>query len=215
MENFVVNQLLIIVLLLNFGILGSSRIRFHIRLLALQGFILGIIPIFLYEEIALHSLLVVIFLILSKGVLIPLFLMTSLKKVKINLEVENFISFMHSVVLAAIGTTLIFVFSKLLPVNGAHSSTYFIQVSISTIFVAFIIIISRIKAISSVIGYLVLENGVFVFGFLIAKHIPFSLELGFLLDLIVGIFIMGIILNHIDREFSSIDVTQLKSLRDE
>jgi len=215
MGNFIVNQLLIVVLLLNFGILGSSRIRFHIRLLALQGFILGIIPLFLYEEVALHSIAVVIFLIISKGILIPLFLMTSLKKVKINLEVENFISFMHSVVLAAIGTTLIFVFSKLLPVNGEHGSTYFIQVSISTIFVAFIIIISRIKAISSVIGYLVLENGVFIFGFLIAKHIPFSLELGFLLDLIVGIFIMGIILNHIDREFSSIDVTQLKSLRDE
>lgn len=215
MGNIIVNQLLIIVMLLNFGILGSSRIRFHIRLIAFQGLILGIIPLFLYDKISLHTLIVSTLLIVFKTLVIPVFLMNSLKKLKIKLEVENYISFMNSVLVAAIGTTIIFVFSSLLPVFGKTGSLYFIQVAMSTMFIAFMVIISRIKAISNVIGYLLLENGIFIFGFLISEHIPFSLELGFLLDLIVGIFIMGIVLNHIDREFSSIDVTQLKSLREE
>ena len=215
MGNVVVNQLLIIVMLLNFGILGSSRIRFHIRLIAFQGFILGIIPFFLYEKLSIHTFVISFILILFKSIVIPMFLMNTLKKLKIKLEVENYISFTHSVLLAAMGTTLIFVFSSTLPVFGKNESLYFIQVAMSTIFIAFIVIISRIKAISNVIGYLVLENGIFIFGFLISEQIPFSLELGFLLDLIVGIFIMGIVLNHIDREFSSIDITQLKSLKEE
>lgn len=215
MGNIIVNQLLIIVMLLNFGILGSSRIRFHIRLMAFQGIILGIIPFFLYEKLSLHTLVVSVLLIVFKSLVIPMFLMNTLKKLKIKLEVENYMSFMHSVLIAAIGTTFIFVFSSMLPVFGKSENLYFIQVAMSTIFIAFIVIVSRIKAISNVIGYLVLENGIFIFGFLISEHIPFSLELGFLLDLIVGIFIMGIVLNHIDREFSSIDVTQLKSLKEE
>lgn len=215
MGKIIANQLLIIVLLLNFGILGSSRIRFHIKLLAVQGFILGLLPIFIYSEVAFHTIVVSLLLIITKSILIPIFLMNTLKKLKIKLEVENFISFMQSVFIGAIGTTLIFIFSRLLTVSGDNESIYFIQVSMSTIFVAFIIMISRIKAISNVIGYLVLENGIFIFGFLISEHVPFSLEFGFLLDLIVGIFIMGIVLNHIDREFSSIDVTQLRSLKEE
>jgi len=55
----------------------------------------------------------------------------------------------------------------------------------------------------------------FIFGFLISESIPFALELGFILDFIVGIFIMGIVLNHIKRTFYSIDITELKNLREE
>ncbi len=211
---FIVSQLLIIVLLLNFGILGSSRIRFHIKLVALQGLILGIIPILLPERIEFHHIAVSVALITFKAIIIPMFLMKTVRKVKIKLEVENYISFTCSVLLGAAGTTLIFVFSKMLPLADVVTDIYFVQIAISTIFIAFIVMISRIKAISHVIGYLLLENGILIFGFLISAHIPFSLEFSFLLDLIVGIFIMGILLNHIDREFSSIDITQLKSLRE-
>jgi hydrogenase-4 component E len=214
MINSIASQLLIIVMLLNFGILGSSRIRFHIKLIALQGLILGIIPLLLPERIEFHNVAVSAVLITSKAIIIPMFLMKTVEKVKIKLEVENYISFTYSVLLGAAGTTLIFVFSKMLPLAGGHTDIYFVQIAISTIFIAFIVMISRIKAISHVIGYLLLENGILIFGFLISAHIPFSLEFGFLLDLIVGIFIMGIVMNHIDREFSSIDITQLKSLRE-
>ena len=71
----------------------------------------------------------------------------------------------------------------------------------------------RLKAISQVLGYLVLENGVFIFGLLLLEAMPLMVEMGVLLDLLVAIFVMGIILNHINREFSSLDTRQLSTLK--
>ena len=48
-----------------------------------------------------------------------------------------------------------------------------------------------------------LENGIFIFGLLLVEAMPFLVEIGVLLDLFVGIFVMGIIVHHINREFSS------------
>lgn len=210
-----INQILILVLILNYAIIASSRIRFHIKLLATQGFLLGIIPLFLYDHINTHVLIISAVLIISKGVVIPVFLYKTLMNLKIKLEVENYISFMYSVTIAGITTTLIFIFSNFIPLFNPDRDIYFIQVSFSTIFLAFLIVTTRLKAISQVIGYFVLENGIFIFGFLISESIPFALELGFILDFIVGIFIMGIVLNHIKRTFYSIDITELKNLREE
>ena len=69
-------------------------------------------------------------------------------------------------------------------------------------------------AITQVTGYLILENGIFVFAQLLHDAMPFVVEVGVMLDLVVGIFVMGIVINHIQREFSSVDTEQLAELRD-
>jgi len=73
---------------------------------------------------------------------------------------------------------------------------------------------TRRKAISPPVGYLVLENGVFIMGLTLVHAMPFLVEMGVLLDLLVAIFVMGIIINHIKREFASLDTTRLSQLRD-
>ncbi len=78
----------------------------------------------------------------------------------------------------------------------------------------FLVLIARRKAISQVIGYLLLENGIFIFGLLLAEAMPGMVEAGALLDLLVGIFVMGIVINHISREFSSLDTSRLTTLRE-
>ncbi|HEU4428038.1 MAG TPA: hydrogenase, partial [Myxococcota bacterium] len=72
----------------------------------------------------------------------------------------------------------------------------------------------RRKAITQVVGYLVLENGIFLMGLTLHEAMPLLVELGVLLDLLVGVFVIGIVLNHINREFSSLDVTRLDTLRE-
>ena len=60
-----------------------------------------------------------------------------------------------------------------------------------------------------------LENGIFVFAQLLHEAMPFLVEVGVLLDMVVGIFVMGIVMNHIQREFfSSLDTERLSKLRD-
>jgi hydrogenase-4 component E len=78
-----------------------------------------------------------------------------------------------------------------------------------------LLLTTRRKAISQVIGYLVMENGIFIFGMLLTEAMPVMVEAGALLDLLVGIFVMGIVINHISREFSSIDTSRLRALREE
>jgi hydrogenase-4 component E len=63
-------------------------------------------------------------------------------------------------------------------------------------------------------GYLVLENGVFIFGMLLVQAMPLVVELGVLLDLFVAIFVISIIVHHINRAFSSLDTRRLSSLKE-
>ena len=70
------------------------------------------------------------------------------------------------------------------------------------------------EGVTQVVGYLMLENGVFIFGQTLARDLPFAVELGILLDLLVGVFVMGIAIHHISREFDHIDTERLSALTD-
>jgi hydrogenase-4 component E len=85
--------------------------------------------------------------------------------------------------------------------------------SIFLIAVGLFLIISRRNALMQVIGYLVLENGIFVFGVITVVGTPLLVELGVLLDAFVGVFVMGIAIYHINREFGSVEVDRLSALK--
>jgi hydrogenase-4 component E len=76
------------------------------------------------------------------------------------------------------------------------------------------VLTSRRKAVTQVVGYVMLENGIYLFGLTQAEKVPFLLELGVLLDVFVGVFIMGIVVFHINREFESLDSARLTELTD-
>jgi hydrogenase-4 component E len=78
----------------------------------------------------------------------------------------------------------------------------------------FLLLTTRYKAITQVIGYLILENGIYIFGVLLLTAVPFLVEMGILLDLYVGIFVVSIILNHITKAFSSLDTRRLTALKE-
>ncbi|MGB5138942.1 MAG: hydrogenase, partial [Candidatus Zixiibacteriota bacterium] len=86
--------------------------------------------------------------------------------------------------------------------------------ALSTTLTGFLILTTRAKAITQVVGYLVLENGIFIFGMLLVEAMPFLVEIGVLLDLFVAIFVMGIIINRISREFSTVSTRNLSSLKE-
>jgi hydrogenase-4 component E len=94
------------------------------------------------------------------------------------------------------------------------ASPLVLPLALATILIGLFLIVSRRKAIMQVVGYLVLENGVFIFGVALAQEEPFLVEMGVLLDVFVAVFIMGIMIFHISREFDHIDVDQLTSLKD-
>jgi len=64
------------------------------------------------------------------------------------------------------------------------------------------------------VGYLVLENGIFIFGMLLVEAMPLVVEMGVLLDLFVAIFVICIIVNQINQAFASMDTRRLVSLKE-
>ena len=212
--NSLADQLLVICLLLNFAVLGTSRLGFSVRAVALQGVILGVLPA-LIHPFSWHLVLIVVSIILAKGALIPILIMRAIRKAEIQREFEPFIGYIPSLVLGALFTSLAFIFAARLPLAPEHEGLLFVPASIATVMCGFLVLMGRRKAISQVIGYLLMENGIFVFGLLLADAMPLMVEAGALLDLLVGVFVMGIVINHISREFSTLDTSRLSALRED
>jgi hydrogenase-4 component E len=218
-----VDPLLILVLALNFVALGVSRIRAAINAVALQGILLGTLPLLVHSELDwvnllewanLRTILLVVVMIVLKGFGIPALLFHAMREAEIQHEVTPVINFMSSLLLGAIGTGLAMIFSSTLPLAEAHKDLLIVPASLATVWTGFLILITRKKAITQVVGYLILENGIFLFGLLLLEAMPFLVEVGVLLDLFTGVFVMGIIIHHINREFASINTEHLTELKE-
>ena len=212
--NSSINALLVFVLLLNLFLLGTSRIRALIQGAALQGILLSVMPLLVHKHFGMIPPLIAIATLILKGSVIPGMLLKALRDAQIKREVEPLIGLVPSMLLGALGTAVSIAFVSHLAPMGEHSETLIIPAAFSTVLTGFLLLITRIKAISQVIGYLILENGIYIFGMLLLEAMPFLVELGVLLDLFVGIFVVSIIIHHINREFASLDTRRLASLKE-
>jgi hydrogenase-4 component E len=210
----VLNALLVFVLLLNLFVLGTSRIRSLIQAVALQGVALGVMPLLVHGRLTALAGFVAIATVLLKGSVIPQILFKALRDVQIKREIEPIVGFMPSTLLGALGTAVAIGLSTKLPLAGGHAHTLVVPAALSTVFTGFILLTSRVKAITQAIGYLVLENGIYIFGLLLIEAVPLLVELGVLLDLFVGVFVIAIIIHHINREFASLDTRRLSALKE-
>lgn len=210
----VLNMLLVVVLVLNLFLLGNSRLRATIRIVAAQGALLGVMPLLVHKHIGIAVFLVSVAAIMLKGVIIPGMLMHALREAQIKREVEPLIGFLPSMILGALATGFALIFASSLPLDAAHKTHLIVPASLATTLVGFILVTTRFKAISQVLGYLVLENGIFIFGLLLIEAMPLVVEMGVMLDLFVGIFVICIIVNHINRAFSSQDTRYLVELKE-
>ena len=142
---------------------------------------------------------------------LPWFLSRAIREASVRREVEPLVGFIASQVLGALAIALGFAIAARLPLPAAPE-TLLVPASLATVMIGFIVLTSRRKALTQVVGYLILENGIYLFGLTQAERVPFLIELGVLLDIFVGVFIMGIVVFHINREFDSLDATRLTDL---
>lgn len=208
------NAVLVLILAMNLFILGTSRMNAVIRTVATQGILLGIVPLLIHQHLTIPVTLTIVVAVLIKGLFIPSIMVRALRDAKIKREVEPLIGLLPSIILGALATAFALLITGQLPLAAEHHDTLLVPTSIATVFVGFILLVTRYKAISQVIGYLVLENGIFIFSMLLIEAMPLIVELGVLLDLFVGIFVICIIINHINQAFSSLDTRRLVSLKE-
>ena len=210
----VLNAILVLVLVMNLFALGTSRIISIIRTVAAQGALLSLIPLLAHGHLTYPVGLATIAALVLKGITIPSMMMKALRDANIKREVEPLIGLLPSIILGAMGTVFALLVANQLPLAEEHAGSLLVPASIATVLTGFIFLTTRFKALSQVLGYLVLENGIFIFGMLLIDAMPLMVEMGVLLDLFVGIFVICIIVNKINQSFASMDTRRLVSLKE-
>lgn len=205
--------LLLLVVLTDFWVLGTSRLSASIRAVALQGVLLALLPVALHPAFSLHLVVLTLGTLLVKAIVLPAFLLRAIREAAVRREVEPLIDFNVSMLIAAGLVAVAFAIGPRLPLPEMQSEML-VPVALATVMLGLLVLTTRRKAVSQVVGYLILENGIYVFGLSQLERVPFLVEAGVLLDIFVAVFIMGIVVFHINREFDSLDSARLTELRD-
>ena len=202
---------LLLIVLSDFAVLGTSRLSACIRAVAFQGALLGVLS-FVDDPRSTHAMALALGTIGVKAIVLPSFLRWAIREAAVRREIEPLVGYMGSILLGIVAVSVSFAVATTLP--GDASAGLLIPVALTTLIIGLLVLITRTKAVTQVVGYLMLENGVYLFGLTQVRRVPFLVEAGVLLDIFVGVFIMGIVVFHINREFDSISSAELTELRE-
>lgn len=213
------DSLLVLVLLLNFHCLITTRLPALIAAVGWQGALLGLCYPLVHGGghgvwITLRVLLLTAAFVVVKGWVIPRMLLQAMRDAELRWQIVGLIGLVPSLLLGAVGTALAIWFAQSMPLDAQDASHLVVPASLSTAWTGLLILTARRRAVTQVLGYLLLENGIFIFGLLLVEALPLMVELGALLDLFVGVVVMGIILHHVSRTVPTAEHASLTSLRE-
>lgn len=215
MQNWL-DSCLIVLILTNVFLLGSSRLGMCTRVVALQGVMLAAATLLSHPgELTVRVWMLAVAVVVLKGVVFPWLLMRAMRDADVRREMEPLIGFIPSMLLGVVSFGISLWVGSRLPLPGGPAvSPLIVPVALATMLTGLILIIGRKKALTQVLGYLVIENGIFALGAALVRHQPIIVETGVLLDVFFGVFVFGIAIFQINREFNHIDTDRLASLKD-
>jgi hydrogenase-4 component E len=214
------DAVLVLLVLTNLWLLGSSRLQACIQSVAFQGALLGLIPLLAkWPAISLRLAGIAVVSTAIKAMVLPALLRRAVRGAGVRNEVEPLVGFTTSLLLGiGLWGLAMHIAGRLLAgrllVGSQGVSPLLVPVAIFTVLCGLLLIVSRNTAVMQVIGYLGLENGIYAFGWAFAIEEPLLIEMGVLLDVFVAVFVMGITMHHLSREFDSIETDELASLKD-
>lgn len=207
------NVLLIIFIISLLYVSIANRIITYVRVLALQGFILFGVTFMQLQDIQTWNLILILLeTIVFKAIAVPIFLGYLIKRNKMTRETEPYLP--HFISLIIVTTIVVITVLLANSIQDTHLDKIFFIVSLSTLFTGLYFIASRKKIVTHVMGYLMIENGVFVLSLAVGNEMPNLVNLGIMLDVFASVLILGIFLNKIGDVFKAADVDQLSNLKD-
>ncbi|HEY5556157.1 NADH-quinone oxidoreductase subunit K [Acetobacterium sp.] len=217
MSNYL-DALSVLILTSAFILMGNKRIKSYINTFRFQSILIALLTGIMgidnfYKEGNIDILVVCLVVIAVKVIYIPFLLNKTYEKVEYKVEKDFFLN----IPILIVGCCFIVVFSyfSISTTTGINSGTINTQVvnSISLILIGLFFMISRKKAIGQIIGFLVIENGIFVTALFATQGMPFIVDIGILIDILVAVIIMGIMVFRIDETFGSTDTNKIRDLR--
>lgn len=211
---FEMTDLLLIIFIISlFYVSIANRLVTYVRVLALQGVLMfGVTFLELKDINTINLVLILLETIVFKAIAVPAFLSYLIRRNKITRVAEPYLPQFISLLI----TTIIVVVTVLLAssIKDKNLDKMFFIVSLSTLFTGLYFIATRKKIITHVMGYLIIENGVFIMSLAAGNEMPGLVNLGIILDVFASVLILGIFLNKIGDVFREGDVDELSSLRD-
>jgi hydrogenase-4 component E len=201
------------IVLCNLYILATARLPGMIRGVALQGVLLSVLPLLLPSpEQTIHMIFLVLLSLVIKGIVIPKYLFKAIRDVRVVHELNPVISNSVSVTYGILTSAFAFFILRKEPFASVAVSPFHTATAIATASIGLFLIITRRNVVGQIIGYLVFENAGFILAISIAAFQPLFVEMGVLLDMLVGIFIMVMVVNHIYTEHDTISIRSLEKL---
>jgi len=191
----------------------ANRMRNYIKILVSQGILLFLVAAFHLSEFNLFNLIgILLETIVFKAVAVPFFLERIIRHNGITRETEPYLPNFVSLLI----TVGIVVASVLLSgsINDDILDKFFFVGAVSAIFTGLYLIVSRRKILTHVVGYCVIENGVFILALAVGNEMPAMVNLGIILDIFASVLILGIFANKIGDVFHDVDIDTLSTLKD-
>ena len=194
----------------------TSRLISHIKLLVVQGILLFFICFTAHGECS--NFWEFTFLTAEtlgvKACIIPWFLNRVINKTHSNRDATANIPHFYCLVIASIILLLGFLVSNYLFSSTKIISSMYFGVSIATIVISLWLATIKHNIISNVITFITMENGIFLLSLSVEKQMPILVNLGVLLDVFIAVYILGLFVNIINKEFKNLEVSNLSDLKD-
>ena len=194
---------------------ATSRIEGYIRALSVQGFCLFLCVALDYKGIHLTTLIFLLAeTLVFKAVFVPLFLRNIMRDNEIYHEMEPLISYFYSLIIVSVIFIAGFYFSFFIFNAELGIKPIYFGISVSTIIAGLFFILTRNQIITHVMGFMMIENGIFLLSLSVAREMPLVVNLGLLLDVFVGLFLLGLFINKIQNFFDATNIDKLTNLKD-
>ena len=217
MSDFI-ETLSVLILLSSFVLMANKRTKSYIKtfrvqsaLIAIAAGIMGIKSII--EEGRVDVLIVCLIIIILKVIYIPNYLSKTHSNVEYKVE-KDFIFNIPILIIVCCGL-VIFSYFSISTIDGLNAGNITMQLvnAISVILIGLFFMISRKKALGQIIGFLVIENGLFITALFATEGMPFVVDMGIFIDLLTAVMVMGIMVFRINEKFESIDIKKLNNLK--
>ncbi len=209
-----VDTILSLVLLSVLFSFGSSRLPGLIKVIAFQGIIVSMVPFFIGHDMTVGGIIFTLVTLSIRGFIIPISIYIAIKKVAIRREVEPIVGYNASIICGLFLIVAATYVSRQLNVPSISNFTLLLPTAIALLVTGMFLLMARRNAIAMVVGYIMMENGIYLIGTTFSARARHIVEFGILLDVLAGVMIMAIILQNIKQTFDDVDTALLRTLKE-
>lgn len=204
-----------LVLVCAFVVLWRRGLVAIVRALAVQGVALAAVAALLgVHEHDPEPVLIAVLVLCLKGIVVPVLLTRIVRSGEETREVEPLVNVTASLIAGAVLTLVAYAVTRDVVALDPAPAARALPVGVAVVLIGFFVLASRRKAVSQIVGFLLLDNGIALVAFLATTGVPLVVELGVTLDVLLVVLILQILTSRLRTRFGTMDLDKLQELRD-